>query len=303
MWTLTRSVRINVDLEPHQSTPNAIPNKIRSKSGFSGSGTIDGLPSHYEFQILCRGPLDPLTSYVRDIKEIDRSVVQAVQPALQRQRTLPAEAREAPTQLLAAFAAEINQSLGGTVTAVRWWVTPYHSYEMSPGPPPHPAAQSAAQSAAGSAAEAGSVVIRQRFDFSASHRLHNPAMTDAQNKARFGKCNNAAGHGHNYVVEPCVRVGLDPAGLASFTHADLQEVCSRTLIDRFDHTHLNVDTAEFSDGPPAPGVPAGVLPTVENIAKVFFDLLAPAISARAAGASLVSLTVWETDRTSSTYPG
>ncbi len=299
MWTLTRSVRINVDLDPLPSTPSAIPNKFRSKSGFSGSGPIDGLPSHYEFQILCRGPLDPLTSYVRDIKEIDRSVVQAVQPALHRQRALSAEARQAPTQLLAAFAAEINQALGGTVTAVRWWVTPYHSYEMTPAP----ASLASSQFPAGGAADPGSVVIRQRFDFSASHRLHNPAMTDAQNKARFGKCNNAAGHGHNYVVEPCVRVGLDRAGLPAFTHADLQEVCSATLIDRFDHKHLNVDTAEFADAPPAPGLTPGVLPTVENIAKVFFDLLAPAITARAAGASLVSLTVWETDRTSSTYPG
>ncbi|MCC6425769.1 MAG: 6-carboxytetrahydropterin synthase [Phycisphaerales bacterium] len=142
---------------------------------------------------------------------------------------------------------------------------------------------------------AASAIIRQRFDFAASHRLHNPAMTEQENRACFGKCNNSAGHGHNYIIEPAVRIPVDGAA-SVFSHADLEDLCKRVILDRFDHKHLNVDTAEFGEG-------AGVLPTVENIAKVSYDLLAPAVAARCPAARLEAITVWETDRTSSTYPG
>lgn len=245
-------------------------------------GAIDVLPAHYQFDIVCAGALEPDTSYVKDIKAIDRAVVLAVQHVIR-----PGLA--APTSLCALrdAASQINRSLGGQVRSVRWWVTPYHSFEMTPraGTP-----QSDERPAA------TSVLIRQRFDFSASHRLHNPAMSDAENVAKFGKCNNAAGHGHNYVVEPTVRVAVDDQGRAGFTHGDLTALTSSILIDRFDHKHLNVDTPEFRE-------PGGVLPTVENIARVFFELLSPHVSKRCPEADLINLTVWETDRTSSTYPG
>src|SRR6185436_1447538 len=43
--------------------------------------------------------------------------------------------------------------------------------------------------------------LSQMFEFSASHRLHNPAMSDEQNRQTFGKCNNPHGHGHNYQLQ------------------------------------------------------------------------------------------------------
>src|ERR1700722_20142195 len=45
------------------------------------------------------------------------------------------------------------------------------------------------------------VRLSQKFEFSASHRLHNPALSDEENRRLFGKCNNPHGHGHNYVVQ------------------------------------------------------------------------------------------------------
>ena len=36
---------------------------------------------------------------------------------------------------------------------------------------------------------------------SASHRLHSDALSEEENRATFGKCNNPHGHGHNYIVE------------------------------------------------------------------------------------------------------
>ena len=43
-----------------------------------------------------------------------------------------------------------------------------------------------------------SVYRKERFN--AAHRLHNPALSDEQNKEIFGKCNNANFHGHNYEI-------------------------------------------------------------------------------------------------------
>jgi 6-pyruvoyltetrahydropterin/6-carboxytetrahydropterin synthase len=66
-------------------------------------------------------------------------------------------------------------------------------------------------------------------------------------------------------------------------------------LDKFDHTHLNEDTQEFNQSQ------GGLNPSVENIAKVFYQLLAPELARAHPGTTLASMTVWETDRTSATY--
>lgn len=130
-------------------------------------------------------------------------------------------------------------------------------------------------------------VIRQQFEFAASHRLDCESLSPQENRRLFGKCNNEAGHGHNYRVE--VAVAIDPG--SPFSLADLEAVVSRVLIERFDHKYLNVDCAEFAD----------LNPSVENIARVSHDLLEPELAA--AAMKLRAVTVWETDKTSCTYPG
>ena len=37
----------------------------------------------------------------------------------------------------------------------------------------------------------------RRYMMSASHRLHSDALTEEENRAAYGKCNNPHGHGHN----------------------------------------------------------------------------------------------------------
>ena len=51
----------------------------------------------------------------------------------------------------------------------------------------------------------------RRYLVSASHRLHTEALSAEQNRAAYGKCNNAHGHGHNYFVEVLVGGAVDPA--------------------------------------------------------------------------------------------
>ena len=53
--------------------------------------------------------------------------------------------------------------------------------------------------------------LTRRYMFSASHRLHNDAMSDAENASTYGKCNNPFGHGHNYHLEVTVSGPVDAA--------------------------------------------------------------------------------------------
>ena len=42
--------------------------------------------------------------------------------------------------------------------------------------------------------------LTRRYRFSASHRLHAPALDDERNREIYGKCNNPYGHGHDYTL-------------------------------------------------------------------------------------------------------
>lgn len=46
--------------------------------------------------------------------------------------------------------------------------------------------------------------------FHATHRYHLPALSEAENRARFGWTSDAPGHGHLYRVEVTVTGPLDP---------------------------------------------------------------------------------------------
>lgn len=102
----------------------------------------------------------------------------------------------------------------------------------------------------------------RRYTLSASHRLHTDALSDEENKAAYGKCNNPHGHGHNYVVE--VLVGGEVAAETGMVIdlADLDAIVQRAVLDRFDHRNLNLDPL-FE----------GKVPTTENFCLAVFGLL------------------------------
>ncbi len=54
--------------------------------------------------------------------------------------------------------------------------------------------------------------LTRRYRFPASHRLHNPEMTEAANQRLYGKCNNPYGHGHDYILEVSVIGPIDQHG-------------------------------------------------------------------------------------------
>ena len=124
--------------------------------------------------------------------------------------------------------------------------------------------------------------LTHQFEFSAAHRLHCDHLSDKENQQMFSKCNNPAGHGHNYVVEVSISQNAgDDATRVGLTK--IAETVKTLVIDRLDHKHLNVDIEYF----------AKVNPTVENISAAIFDWL----SGQFGSAQLEAIKVFETPKT------
>jgi 6-pyruvoyltetrahydropterin/6-carboxytetrahydropterin synthase len=104
--------------------------------------------------------------------------------------------------------------------------------------------------------------LTRRYRFSASHRLHCAEMSEAENKAVYGKCNNPFGHGHNYFLEVTVAGQVDPGTGMVCNLADLDEFVRKNILKRFDHENLNT-LPEFS----------AVVPTTENLCVEVYEIL------------------------------
>ncbi len=109
------------------------------------------------------------------------------------------------------------------------------------------------------------VYLTRRAEFSASHFYHSPALTPAENKDLYGKCNNPHGHGHNYVLEVTVRGHISERSGMVVDLKLLKEVLNREVLDVFDHRFLNEEVPVFRH----------VIPTTENIAVEIWQMLAP----------------------------
>lgn len=268
MVALTRTVRFALGSLEREGT-----------NGYAGKPAMAGFGSHCELTVRCTGELDAGVGYLIDIQEVDRAVRDVVVPRLARARETGADPLSALREAYPALAGTLRKPLA----SMRLNLTPYYSLEIN--------AMAGSSNEPDKAGSGAAALIRQRFDFAAAHRLHVAGLSDDENRRLFGKCNSPNGHGHNYHVEPCVAV--TPG--SRFSLVLLEKLTKDVILDRFDHKHLNLDTVEFGPGP------KGVNPSVENIARVSYELLAPVILE--AGAMLREITVWETDRTSATYPG
>ena len=78
-------------------------------------------------------------------------------------------------------------------------------------------------------------LITRRYRFCAAHRLHTDQLSEEENWAIFGKCNNPNGHGHNYVVFVTVRGVIDPMTHQVLDVSELDAVVERMVVQRFDH--------------------------------------------------------------------
>ena len=126
----------------------------------------------------------------------------------------------------------------------------------------------------------GKAYFGRRYALSASHRLNSDALSAEENRAAYGKCNNPHGHGHNYVVEVLVGGPVDPETGMVVNLAALDEVVRNRVMERFDHSNLNLDPLFVNQ-----------VPTTENLCKAVFELLDGTVEP----AQLVQVRVEETE--------
>ncbi len=105
--------------------------------------------------------------------------------------------------------------------------------------------------------------ISRSYEFAAAHRLFAPNLSDAENMARFDKCSNPAGHGHNFGLEVFVEGSPNAETGFIINPQTLDSIVDAEIFARFDHKHLNEDCPEFAD----------LIPTTENLCSVIFEVL------------------------------
>lgn len=133
------------------------------------------------------------------------------------------------------------------------------------------------------------VYLTRKLHFNAAHRLHNPDLSDKENQEIFGPCNNANGHGHNYVIEITVMGSPNPKSGYVMDIKDIKELVEREVISQVDHKHLNMDVPWLK----------GINPTAENLAISFWNRLAPKFTS----CKLYSIKLFETERNIVEYKG
>lgn len=83
----------------------------------------------------------------------------------------------------------------------------------------------------------------------------------------YGVCNNFHGHGHNYLLEVTLR-GEPARDTGMIMNLDeLGKILQDRIVRQVDHKHLNHDVPWLSE----------VVPTVENLVRVFWARLAGAL--------------------------
>ena len=132
------------------------------------------------------------------------------------------------------------------------------------------------------------IAVFRKEHFNAAHRLHNVALSDAENAVIFGKCNYPNYHGHNYELIVKVTGEIDPETGYVIDMKVLSNLVKEHIIEKFDHKNLNLDTDEFRH----------LNPTAENIAVVIYTLLREKLNARYD----LKISLYETERNYVEYP-
>lgn len=104
--------------------------------------------------------------------------------------------------------------------------------------------------------------LTRRYWFAASHRLHTGKLSEAENRAVYGKCNNPYGHGHNYALEVTVSGSVAPDTGMVCNLVDIDRSVREQVLERFDHQNLNC-IPEFRD----------LVPTTENLCIAIYNIL------------------------------
>lgn len=225
---------------------------------FGPNASPDPYGHNFVLDVEVEGGIDARTGILVNIKEIDRLVKAQVIQRLDKKfinRQVPAFCEHPVTleNLAAYIAGEIAPHLPAVVTlsGLRLEATTTHYVEWLASEKPR-----------GKKAK-GAMLLTRIYEFSASHRLHSPHLSDAENQELFGKCNYENGHGHNYELEVTVAGPVEARTGHVLRQEALDAVVQREVVDRYDHRHLNFDIPEF----------AGLIPSAEIITKTIWQRL------------------------------
>jgi 6-pyruvoyltetrahydropterin/6-carboxytetrahydropterin synthase len=267
MIRVTREVRFSVD----RDWAGRIEFSRPVTNSWGGWPSAVGLVPYLQLRATVAGEPDPVTGYLCNISILDD---------LLRRYAIPHAAAElrkhgwrlSAERLLRAVWEQVvpHSPNGAELVRLELAATPCLSYAIEREKPEM-------------------VLLTQQFEFSAAHRLHCAEFSDEENRRVFGKCNNPSGHGHNYLVEVTVAGEPDEKTGAVLPLPRFEQIVKERVIDRLDHKHLNEDTAEFG----------ARNPSVENIARVIWELLSEHVSP----AELRCVRVFETPKTWAEYAG
>ena len=131
------------------------------------------------------------------------------------------------------------------------------------------------------------VYVSRKYQFSASHRLHSHALSEAENYETYGKCNNPHGHGHNYEVELTIAGPVDSLTGRAVDLTALDSLAERAILGPFRYRNLNHEIPAFRNA----------VPTTENLGLELDRRLRAAWPAFFPhGPKLEKVRIWETGR-------
>lgn len=222
---------------------------------FGVAAEPSGHGHNYVLEVSVRGPVDPVDGMVINIKTVDAALKSLLADIDHRMLnvSMPEFQNAIPTteNLAMALWRRLPQSIGAARSvALKLEEHPGMCVEIDGEWP-------------------NMVYLTRAIEFSASHRLHSEQLSADENRRVYGKCNNPNGHGHNYVAEVTVAGEPDARTGIVIDLGRFEKLLDDEIDARFDHKHLNLDTAYFKDFPA----------TAENIAIVIWNLIEAKIPA------------------------
>lgn len=241
-------------------------------NSFASKPAGEGLSVFFELGIELAGVIEPSTGLIVNVSDIDEKVRDCAVPVFaERIRAAYKAAAHIGNCTLAEMLKSVWEQLDdkfkpASLSRISLKINPFRTLAI--GQP-----------------EDNMVYFSEKFEFAAAHKLWNEQFSEQKNIEIFGRCANPAGHGHNYIVGVTIK---HPADQEPRT-GDFEKVVHEKLIKTVDHKNLNEDVPEFQ----------GKRPTVENLAVFAWNKLV----GRFEEATLHRITVWETDKTYSSYCG
>ena len=133
-------------------------------------------------------------------------------------------------------------------------------------------------------------VITRRACFSASHRYWLPELSEEENRASFGPCSIAPGHGHNYELIVSMEGLLNEYGMV-LNLSNVKKAIKKEITSQLDFHFLNNVWHEFDISKPE-----GCLPTTESLVRIIWERLKPHLP-------IVGLRLYENPSLWSDYQG